>query len=70
MAHFKLKQKPHASTGPYYFGSGSYFGLHFDQIGEELVAEGEEEQFKSLVDGKRVIKLSANAYKELKSEAE
>jgi len=69
MAHFKLKQKNHNGEGPYYFGTGLYFGLHFEQIGEELVAEGEEKDFESLVKGEKVTKLSANALKELKAEA-
>ena len=70
MAHFKLKQKNHVGTGPYYFGSGIYFGFQFNQIGEDLVAEGKAEDFESLVKGKRVTKLSENALKELKAEAE
>lgn len=69
MAHFKLKQKNHVGTGPYYSGTGMYFGLLFDQIGEDLVAEGEESDFESLVKAKKVTKLSANALKELKAEA-
>jgi len=70
MAHFKLKQKNHNGEGPYYFGSGVYFGFRFEQIGEDLVAEGDEKDFDSLVKGKKVNKLSANALKELKEESE
>lgn len=70
MAHFKLKQKNHAGEDPYYFGSGLYFGYQFEQVGEELVAEGEEKDFDSLVKAKKVIKLSAAALKELKEEVE
>ena len=69
MAHFKLKQKNHVGDDPYYAGTGMYFGLLFDQIGEDLVAEGEEKDFESLVKAKKVTKLSANALKELKAEA-
>lgn len=70
MAHFKLKQKNHSGEDLYYFGSGSYYGLAFEQVGEELVTEGKEEDLDSLVKAKKVIKLSAAAYKELKEEAE
>jgi hypothetical protein len=69
MAHFKLKQKNHVGTDPYYAGTGMYFGFIFNQIGEDLVAEGEEDAFASLVKAKKVTKLSANALKELKAEA-
>ena len=70
MSHFKLKQKNHAGDDPYYSGTGIYFGLPFEQIGDELVAEGDEKDFDSLVKAKKVTKLSANALKELKAEAE
>lgn len=71
MAHFfKLKQKAHNGDDPYYAGAGMYFGLPFEQVGEDLVAEGEEEDFASLVKAKKVTKLSANALKELKAEVE
>ena len=70
MAHFKLKQKNHAGDDPYYSGTGMYFGISFVQIGDELVAEGKAEDLKSLVDGKKVSKLTENAYKELLEEAE
>ncbi len=69
VAHFKLKQKNHAGDDPYYAGTGSYFGLHFEQTGEELVASGDEKDFESLVKAKKITKLSANALKELKAEA-
>ena len=65
----KLKQKNHAGDDPYYSGTAIYFGFHFEQIGEELVAQGLEKDFDSLIKGKKVIKLSANALKELKAEA-
>jgi hypothetical protein len=69
MSQFKLKQKNHVGTDPFYAGTGSYFGFKFEQVGEDLVAEGEEKDFESLVKAKRVTKLSANAYKELVAEA-
>ena len=65
----KLKQKNHNGDDPYYAGTGMYYGMKFEQIGEELVAQGSEEDLESLIKGKRVIKLSANALKELKAEA-
>lgn len=65
----KLKQKNHNGDGPYYSGTGVYFGFPFEQVGEELVATGDEKDFESLVKAKKVIKLSANALKELKAEA-
>ena len=70
MAHFKLKQKNHSGDDPYYAGAGFYFGLQFEQVGADLVAEGDEKDFDSLVKAKKVTKLSANALKELKAEAE
>jgi hypothetical protein len=66
MAHFRLKQKNHTAEGPYYRTAGTYFGFKFDIVGDELVAEGDPDDFKSLVDAKKVFKLSVNALKELK----
>lgn len=70
--HFKLKQKSHNGDDPYYAGTGVYYGFLFDQVGEDLVCTLEEKEAKnidSLVKAKKVIKLSANAYKELQEEA-
>jgi hypothetical protein len=66
----KLFQKPHSQDFPYYSGDGVYFGILFKQVGLELVTEGDEAALKSLIDAKKVIKLSANAYKELLDELE
>lgn len=67
--HVQLVQKPHNKTGPYYVGAGRYYGFMFEQLGEHLVAEVDEEAAKSNIDAKRFKKLSANAYKELVAEA-
>jgi len=66
----KLKQKNHNGEGQYYIGSGVYFGIRFEQIGEELVADVAEKDVESLIDAKKVIKLSDAVYKELVAEAE
>lgn len=66
----KLKQKPHNGEGPYFSGTGMYFGFKFEQLGDELVATVEEKDIISLVDAKKVTKLSAAVYKELLEEVE
>lgn len=64
----KLVQKNHGGEGPYYIGSGLYFGVQFEQLGEELIAEAYEKDIDSLIKAKKFKKLSANAYKELVDE--
>lgn len=64
-----LVQPNHQGEGPFYKGEGQYFGLRFEQVGEELVADVEEELAASLIKGKRVKKLSAAVFKELQAEA-
>ena len=66
----KLKQKNHNGEGQYYIGAGKYFGMDFKQVGEELVADVVEKDVESLIKAKKLIKLSAAAYKELVAEAE
>jgi len=70
--NFKLKQKNHNGDDPYYAGTGVYFGFNFVQVGEDLVCTlpaAEAGAIDSLVKAKKVIKLSENAFKELKAEA-
>lgn len=66
----KLSQPGHNGTGPVYVGSGMYFGIAFEQVGEELIANVSEEDIASLLDAKKVKKVSAAVLKELKAEAE
>lgn len=66
----KLKQKNHAGDHPYYAGAGSYFGVRFEQVGDELIADVDAEAVDSLIKAKKLVKLSANAYKELVAESE
>jgi len=66
----KLTQPGHNGTGPVYIGSGLYFGIQFEQVGEELIANISEEDVASLLDAKKVKKVSAAVLKELKAEAE
>ena len=65
----KLTQKNHAGTGAYYIGSGAYFGIPFEQVGEELIAEVDEKAVESLIKAKLVSKVSTAALKDLKEEA-
>lgn len=68
--HVKLAQPNHMGQGPYYAGAGLYFGIQFEQVGEELIATGDEEDFASLLDVKKVKKVSVAVLKELKADAE
>ena len=47
-----------------------FFGIAFEQVGEELIANVSEEDVASLLDVKKVKKVSAAVLKELKAEAE
>ena len=62
----KLKQKNHAGVGAYYVGSGAYFGVQFEQVGDELIAEVDEKDVESLIKEKLVSKISQAAIKDLK----
>ena len=65
----KLSQPNHNGTGPFYQGSAKYFGFSFVQIGEELIAVNvDEDDVASLLDAKKVKKVSAAVLKELKAE--
>ena len=64
----KLTQKNHSGVGAYYIGSGAYFGIQFEQVGEELIAEVEEKDVESLIKAKLVSKISAAALKDLKED--
>lgn len=65
----KIKQKSHNGDGPYFAGAGMYFGFKFEQLGEDLVASVEDDAIESLVDAKKVTKISAAVYKEMIAEA-
>ena len=65
----KLVQKRHEGDFPYYVGTGRYFGVQFEQVGDDLVATVDPDDVESLIKAKKVKKLSANACKELVQDA-
>ena len=65
----KLVQKAHDQDFPYYSGAGKYYGVQFEQVGDELVADVDEDLAGSLIAAKKFKKLTVNAYKELVAEA-